>query len=367
LWGLKTETTTENATATNTSRVPVFLRDVAEVQFINKEPDNIVRINGQRALGLAIYKEPSFNTVKAVEELKKALVKINKALPGYTFQIIQDQGTFISSAIGEVQNSALIGILLAVFVLFIFLRRIGTTLIASVAIPVSIIATFNLMYFNGLTINIMTLGGLALGAGMLVDNAIVVLENIFRNLEKGMSIREAAITGTSQVGGAIFAATLTTIVVFLPIVYLHGASGELFKDMAWTVAFSLICSLIVAILVIPMLFPRVIKPIAADKQAKAMGFNWYPRFLDKVLKIKWLIVFAAFILIGVAALLIKPIGSEFMPRTDAREFTVEVRLPEGTQLERTDEAVKSLEGMIRELIGEDLGNCMSVSDHQLAR
>jgi HAE1 family hydrophobic/amphiphilic exporter-1 len=167
--GFKTETTTENATATNTSRVPVFLRDVAEVQFINKEPDNIVRINGQRALGLAIYKEPSFNTVKAVEELKKALVKINKALPGYTFQIIQDQGTFISSAIGEVQNSALIGILLAVFVLFIFLRRIGTTLIASVAIPVSIIATFNLMYFNGLTINIMTLGGLALGAGMLVD------------------------------------------------------------------------------------------------------------------------------------------------------------------------------------------------------
>lgn len=352
--GFKTETTTESATATNTSRVPVFLRDVAEVQFINKEPDNIVRINGQRALGLAIYKEPSFNTVKAVEELKKALVKINKALPGYTFQIIQDQGTFISSAIGEVQNSALIGILLAVFVLFIFLRRIGTTLIASVAIPVSIIATFNLMYFNGLTINIMTLGGLALGAGMLVDNAIVVLENIFRNLEKGMSIREAAITGTSQVGGAIFAATLTTIVVFLPIVYLHGASGELFKDMAWTVAFSLICSLIVAILVIPMLFPRVIKPIAADKQAKAMGFNWYPRFLDKVLKIKWLIVFAAFILIGVAALLIKPIGSEFMPRTDAREFTVEVRLPEGTQLERTDEAVKSLEGMIRELIEEDL-------------
>ncbi|MFO7617894.1 MAG: efflux RND transporter permease subunit, partial [Bacteroidales bacterium] len=353
--GFKSETATEG-TGTTASRVPVFLRDVARVEFVNKEPDNIVRINGQRALGLAIYKEPSFNTVKAVEDLKDALVRINKALPGYSFQIVQDQGTFISSAIGEVKNNALYGIILAVFVLFIFLRRIGTTLIASIAIPVSIIATFNLMYFNGLTINIMTLGGLALGAGMLVDNAIVVLENIFRNMEKGMSIREAAITGTSQVGGAIFAATLTTIVVFLPIVYLHGASGELFKDQAWTVAFSLLCSLVVAILVIPMLFARVIKPVSAEKQVKAIGFQWYPRFLDKVLNIKWLIIPGALLLIGVAVLLIKPIGSEFMPRTDAREFTVEVRLPEGTQLARTDQAVRVLEEMIRELLGEDLEN-----------
>ena len=128
------------------------------------------------------------------------------------------------------KSSAVLGIILAVVILFVFLRRLGTTLIVSLAIPISIVATFNLMFFNHLTLNIMTLGGLALGAGMLVDNAIVVIESIFRNQEKGMTIREAAIAGTSEVAGAVIASTLTTIVVFLPIVYLHGASGELFKD-----------------------------------------------------------------------------------------------------------------------------------------
>jgi len=348
-----TGTTTTSAAGT---RVPVFLQDVAKVEFKNKEPDNIVRVNGERAIGLAIFKEPGFNTVKAVEQLKEEFVKLQKSLPGYTFDIIQDQGTFISTAINEVESTALLGIALAVFILFVFLRRIGTTLIASVAIPISIIATFNLMYFNGLTLNIMTLGGLALGAGMLVDNAIVVLENIFRNLERGMTIKEAAITGTSQVGGAITASTLTTIVVFLPIVYLHGASGELFKDQAWTVAFSLMCSLVVAILVIPMLFARFIKPVSAAKQVKAIGFTWYPAVLDKFLQFKWLIIPISLILMGVAAMLIKPIGSEFMPRTEAKEFTIEVRLPEGTQLVRTDQAVKTLEEMIRELLGKDLKN-----------
>lgn len=348
-----TGTTTTSVAAT---RVPVFLKDIAKVEFKNKEPTNIVRINGVRAIGLAIFKEPSFNTVKAVEQLKEEFVKLQKSLPGYSFDIIQDQGTFISTAIGEVESNALLGMALAVFIMFVFFRRIGSTLIASAAIPISIIATFNLMYFNGLTLNLMTLGGLALGAGMLVDNAIVVLESIFRNLERGMTIKEASITGTSIVGGAITAVTLTHIVVFLPIVFLHGASGELFKDMAWTVAFSLVCSLVVAILVIPMLFARFMRPLGAARQVKSIGFKWYPAVLDKFLRFKWLIIVCSLILMGGAAMLIKPIGSEFMPRTEAKEFSLEIRLPEGTQLVRTDEAVKTLEQMIRELLGNDLKN-----------
>ncbi|MCA1761360.1 MAG: efflux RND transporter permease subunit, partial [Bacteroidales bacterium] len=232
---------------TTIERTPIFLKDVAIVYYGNKDPFNIVHINGERSVGLSIYKETKYNTVKSVEQIKEALIQIEKALPGYKLTQVTNQGKFISDAIGEVQETALIGILLAVVVLFVFLRRFGTTLIVSVAIPISIIATFNLMYFNHLTINIMTLGGLALGAGMLVDNAIVVMENIFRNHENGMSARDAAINGTAEVGGAITASTLTTIVVFLPIVYLHGASGELFKDQAWTVAFSLISSLFIAI------------------------------------------------------------------------------------------------------------------------
>lgn len=178
--------------------------------------------------------------------------------------MISNQGTFIKNAIGEVKDSAVLGIILAVVILFVFLRRFGTTLIVSMAIPISIVATFNLMFFNGLTLNIMTLGGLALGAGMLVDNAIVVIESIFRNQEKGLSVREAAIKGTSEVAGAVIASTLTTVVVFLPIVYLHGASGELFKDQAWTVTFSLVSSLFVAIFVIPMLYDRLMKRPSAS-------------------------------------------------------------------------------------------------------
>ena len=338
----------------NEERVPVFLADVAQVSFRNKEPLNIVRINGERCIGLAIYKEPKFNTVKAVEDLSLALEDIGKALPGYSFQVIQDQGAYISGAIGEVQNTLMLGILFAVLILFIFLRRIGTTLIASIAIPISIIATFNLMYFNGLTLNVMTLGGLALGAGMLVDNAIVVMENIFRNMQKGMPVKEAAVEGTAEVGGAITASTLTTIVVFLPIVYLHGAASELFKDQAWTVAFSLLSSLFVALLVIPMLFSRFIKPRKKKIMDPEIGFGWYRNILEGFLKIKYPIIIIAILLVAVGFYLIPIVGSEFMPRTEGREFSMDIKLEEGTRIDRTEKAVLTLEAMMRETIGDEL-------------
>ncbi|HKJ41289.1 MAG TPA: efflux RND transporter permease subunit, partial [Sunxiuqinia sp.] len=339
----------------NTSSfTPIYLREVAKVSFQNKDPENIVRLNGKRCLGLSVYKETKFNTVKAVEEINKAIVDIQKALPGYQLQVVSNQGTFIKSAITEVENSALFGILLAVFVLFLFLRRIGSTLIISIAIPISIIATFNLMYFNGLTLNIMTLGGLALGAGMLVDNAIVVMENIFRNHESGMSVRDAAIIGTSQVGGAITASTITTIIVFLPIVYLHGASGELFKDQAWTVAFSLVSSLAVAIFVIPMLFNLIYKKKKKRAQVRSVQVKGYGRFLDKMLNRKWLILLLTLLLMGGTALLTPLIGTEFMPKTETRQFSMDVRMQEGTRLERTSAAVKNLEAVVSEVLGDNL-------------
>ena len=339
---------------TNTDKVPVFLKDVATIKYQNKAPVNIVRINQERCIGLSIYKETKFNTVKAVKDLKKAFEDIEKALPGYEFVIIRDQGEFITAAIDEVEQTGLIGILLAIIILFVFLRRIGTTFIISVAIPVSIIATFNLMYFNGLTINVMTLGGLALGAGMLVDNAIIVMENIFRNMESGMTVREAAIKGTAEVGGAITASTITTIVVFLPIVYLHGASGELFKDQAWTVAFSLISSLFIAILVIPVLVHRFIKKVPASHKKGSMKFNWYPILLSHIIDRRWLVIPVAALLVGAAILLIPAVGSEYMPKTDTREFSLELQLPEGTQLNRTASTVQSIEQMIIDLLGDEL-------------
>ncbi len=357
------------AVSSSTDKAPIFLREVATVHFENARPENIVRINGQRSIGLSVYKEMRFNTVKVVDGVIRQLAVIEQALPGYRFQVITNQGTFIKNAIGEVKSSAVLGIILAVVILFVFLRRLGTTLIVSLAIPISIVATFNLMFFNHLTLNIMTLGGLALGAGMLVDNAIVVIESIFRNQEKGMAVREAAITGTSEVAGAVIASTLTTIVVFLPIVYLHGASGELFKDQAWTVTFSLVSSLFVAILVIPMLYDRIsgrpnpfpclrrdhkessndgISSSVSSRQAWGQGIRitGYGPLLRILLHRCWVVIVCALMLLVLAVVLVPFIGTEFMPRAESKAFSAVIKLPEGTPLERTASAVGNLEELM---------------------
>jgi len=357
--GYKPVMAADNQADPDISYAPIFLGEVATVTYTNKEPGNIVRLNGQRCIGLSVYKETRFNTVKAVEQITDAMDDIGKALPGYHLHVISNQGSFIQSAVNEVKNTALVGILLAVFILFIFLRRIGTTVIVSMAIPISVIATFNLMYFGDLTINIMTLGGLALGAGMLVDNAIVVMENMFRNHEEGMNVKDAAITGTSQVGGAIIASTVTTIVVFLPIVYLHGASGELFKDEAWTVTFSLLSSLLVAIFLIPMLYYRVYRNRPAPVAKRSLSFDSYGRFLRKILDHKWWVILFSAALISIAAMMVPRIGTEFMPQSGTHEFDVEIKMPEGTRLERTSSAMANLESMISELLSGELESLYS--------
>ena len=345
---------TDSSQVNNTEKVPVFLKDVANVKQIDKEPDNIVRVNQQRCLGLYIYKETKYNTVEVVNTLNKALEDIMNSLPGYQFTIVDNQGTFIKAAIDEVKQSALFGIILAVFILYVFLRRIGSTLVISIAMPISIIATFNLMYFNGLTLNIMTLGGLALGAGMLVDNAIVVLENIFRLRDSGKSVTESAIEGTAQVGGAITASTLTTIVVFLPIVYLHGASGELFKDQAWTVAFSLLSSLFVAILLIPVLYNMFYKNKTNKLTVSVITFPRYKKFLEEILDIKGWILAGAILLIGLAVFLVPVIGSEYFPQSTSANFSIKLTLPEGTRLDRTASTTENLEDIIKEIVKDDL-------------
>ena len=333
------------------SMAPIYLRDVATIHFENRAPDNIVRVNGKRSIGISVFKEMDYNTVKAVEGIKTSLGKIRKSLPGYELMVISDQATFINNSIGEVKNSALLGILLAVIVLFVFLRRVGTTLIVAVSIPVSIIATFNLMFFSGLTINILTLGGLALGAGMLVDNAIVVIESIFRNQERGLSVRDASITGTSEVAGAVSASTLTTIVVFLPIVYLHGATGELFKDEAWTVTFSLLSSLFVAILVIPTLYDKIFgrKKAVPLKNFSSVNIKGYSSFLKRLVVRRWWVIAASVILVGGTVLLLPYVGTEFMPKTEDNTINVKVRMAEGTSLERTSSTLESLENLVYDL------------------
>lgn len=333
-------------------KAPVYLKDIAQIELRNREPENLARYNGERCLSLSIYKENKFNTVKAVENITAKLEDLNKNMPGYEFHIISNQGDFIDASIGEVKDSAVMGILLAMIILYVFLRRINTTLIVSISIPVSIIATFNLMYFNGLTINIMTLGGLALGAGMLIDNAIVVMESIYRNLENGLSPQEAAVKGTSEVAGAITSSTLTTIVVFLPIVYIQGAAGELFKEQAWTVSFSLLSSLFVAILLMPMLASRYVrKPSGRQTSLK---INGYGRFVGKLLKHRYAVVLSALAIVVGSYMLIPSLDMEFMPKADSKEFSTYITLEPGTRLKSTDNAAATIENMITELAGNDL-------------
>lgn len=338
----------------NGGQAPLFLREVATVKFENARPDNIVRINGERCIGLSVYKETQFNTVKAVELITAQLETIRQALPGYRFQVISNQGIFIRQAIGEVINSALLGMLLAVLVLFFFLRRVGTTLIVSLSIPISIIATFTMMYFNGLTLNVMTLSGLALGAGMLIDNVIVVIESIFRNREQGLERREAIINGTTEVAGAVIASTVTTIVVFIPIVYLHGASGELFKDLAWTVTFALLSSLFVALMVIPVLYDRLTGRENDRGETESVQFRKYSDYLRKFLGYRWWVIGGSAALLIISILLIPFVGTEFLPRTEGRDFTISVKLPEGTRLERTDAVVSNLEYLLHQISGDSL-------------
>ncbi len=344
-------------TSNDTISTPILLKDIATVKYQNQDPDNIVKLNGKRCIGLSIYKETQFNTVAAIEAINKEFDVIKKALPGYTFTVIKNQGKFISDSINEVKSSALFGILLAVIILYVFLKRIGVTFIISAAIPISIIATFNLMYFNGLTLNIMTLGGLALGAGMLVDNAIVVVENIFSMLEKGVPLREAAVKGTANVSGALTASTLTTIVVFLPIVYLHGASGELFKDTAWTVAFSLLSSLFVAILIIPILTVLLFGRSKSKKQQpKAKDNIRYMNFLSKVIQKRYLVILMAVVLVVLSYVALHFVGSEFMPKAQSNEFTLNVNLPAGTSLKRTASTINSIHDKVVSLIGDQVEN-----------
>jgi HAE1 family hydrophobic/amphiphilic exporter-1 len=341
-------------TGETTERTPITLRDVAEVGYMISEPKNIVHYNGRRCIALEIFKEARFNTTQASEHIHSQIESLQRALPGYELRIIQDQAGFIRSAVREVEQTGLIGIFLAVLILFIFLRRIGVTAVISIAIPISIVATFNLMYFNKLTLNIMTLGGLALGAGMLVDNAIVVVENIFRHLEEGLGLKEAAVRGTGEVGGAITSATLTTIIVFLPIVYLQGIAGELFKEQAWTVAFALISSLFVALSVIPMLCSRILKVPKGKQAGPSLQFPFYSRFLSGVLKKRWLVVALAFLLVVSAVFLASRMGSEFLPQADRNDLEISLLLPEGSNLERTESAVRSLESLLEENHGESL-------------
>lgn len=368
---------------------PVYLRDVARVTHGHKDREAITRVNGRECIELAVYKEGDANTVQLASGVRKKLEEIEKAFPPQAQVVaVYDQSRFIGAAIGEVKFAAVLGGLLAIVVLYLFLRDARTTLITSVAIPVSVVGTFMLMYMSDLSLNIMSLGGLALAVGMLVDNAVVVLEAIVRKREQGHSRVEAAQLGTREVSTAVTAATLTSVAVFFPMVFISGIAGQLFKDQALTVTYSLLLSLAVALTLVPMLAAggdSTDSGDAADAPAKPLGrisaalaraisvlrrgAGTISRTMERLFRpavnatqsfylfcermyppaIRWALTHrikvlgGAVVLFLLTMLLVPQLGSELVPQISQGEFNIDLRLAAGTPLEVTDQAVSRVQ------------------------
>ncbi len=337
---------------------PIYLTDVAEVKDTLKETRFRSRIQGQKGVFLLINKRSGANSVVTTDAVKKELAKIRKTLPpDIEFFTAMDQSDIIKRVIRRTGSNALVGGILAVFFIFIFLRNWRPTVAISLAIPLSIIATFIAFYLAGYTINLLTLGGLALGVGMLVDNAIVVIENIYRHLEEGEDREKAAKVGASEVGMAITASTLTTIAVFFPMVFAHGIVGKLTRGLALAIAFSLFASLFIALTVVPMvasvLFKKNRRKKLAGKNRQKREFegakNFYRKVLFKALRRRWLVLGTAFSLLVVSLAVVPFLGTEFMPDMDRDMIVLKVKTPVGTSLDETDRVV----AMVEELLSQE--------------
>jgi len=340
---------------------PVRLGEVAEVADRWERVRQIVRVNGRPGLRLSVNKQSGTNTVEVAQRVLKELDRINEDIPQIHVIPIIDTSEYIQRSITNVGSSALYGGLFAVVVLLVFLRNVRSTMIISVAIPVSIIATFAMIYFGGFTLNLMTLGGLALGVGMLVDNAIVVLENIFRMREAKANPQDAAVRGTEEVTGAIIASTITTLAIFLPMIFVRGMAGVMFRQLAYVIGFALLCSLGVALTLIPMLASRFLAAAGPEpaghesfgrriyRTSGAMLVRLeedYKGLLHFALNHRVLVVAAVLLLLGGSLFLVPLVGSELMPASDEGEVRVDVEMDVGTRVGVVDRTMEAVEAIV---------------------
>ena len=337
----------------------VSLADIGDIEDGYKEATHLSRYNGQPSIMLSIQKEAGSNSVLVAEKVRTAVDELENELgEDISLEIAQDTSLFIKQSIDGVASNALMGGLLAMLVLLIFLRSMRPTLIIGVAIPISIMAAFIMIYFSKTTINMMSLGGLALGVGMLVDNAIVVLENIFRQRELGKNAMEAAQIGAEEVGTAIIASTLTTVSVFIPVVYVSGIAAEIFRDMAFTVTFSLLASLLVSLSLVPMLASQIMGNGTIDAKDGGIRFlkfmgrfshylqESYGRLIAWVLRHRLATTGITIATLVLSLMLIPKVGMEFMPGMDQGELSISVSMPRGTKLGDTDLVIRSIEDYV---------------------
>ncbi|WP_372633376.1 efflux RND transporter permease subunit [Fodinibius sp.] len=337
---------------------PIRVEDVAEVKWGYEDLNRLVTINKKPMVRFGIRKQTGANTVAVADDIRDEIERVNLERDDMNLFVTTDQSEFIQNSINNVQNSAVWGALLAIVVLYLFLRNGSSTFIIAVSIPISIIATFALLYFNGLTLNQMSFGGLALGVGLIVDNAIVVLENIIRlREERGKDLQASALVGTREVGGAIVASTITTSVIFLPVVFMQTISGSIFQQLALVVVFALVCSLFVALTLVPMLCSKflTIQPAGSEK---AQQKNWfqrifavmehkYAKLIDRTLQRKPLVFGVTGALVIGCVLLIPLIPVELTPQSDADEIDVDFMMAEGTNIAVQNEYLQELEQAVR--------------------
>ena len=353
----------------------VTLGQIARVRDTYKKLTRIIRVDGERGLRVAIRKQADANTVEVAELVLEEVEAVNRAFPQIRLTPVINQGNFIERAIANVAQSLLYGGSLAVLVLLFFLRDLRSTLVISLAIPISVVATFALLFFGGFTLNLMTLGGLALGVGMMVDSSVVVLENIFRRrqeLDEGPA--EAAVQGTQEVASAVIAGTLTTLVIFLPLGFVRGISGELFKDLAYVVMFSLSCALLISLSLVPMLASRLLCGAEAtarqaswtDRLAAWAGSglesleNGYRDLLSRLLTRRWTTVTVTLAALAASLLLVPRIGTEFLPPSDEGEVRVTGEMEVGTRLDLIDRQTRQLEEIVYAATPESVSSVVSV-------
>ena len=347
--------------------VPVYLRDIADVSDSTEDVRSVLRINGRPGVRLQVTKQSGTNTVQIAEGVRAEMARINREVPGVKLTMLDDSAKFIERSIGAVQEHVMLGSFLVIAIIFLFLRNFRSTLIVCTSIPISVIGTFALLYFGGLTLNTMTFGGLALGVGMIVDAAIVVLENSFRHMEHhGKDRMQASIDGSEEVWSAILASILTHIAVFVPLLFLEGVSSIMFRQLSVVVVFSLLMSLFVAVTLVPVLCSRLlVLPPPPEKRTVVgrtlFGFserflngmdNGYTKLLHLALGHRGLVVLTAAVSVVIAVFIGRTLPTELATQADEGQVNVNIELAQGTRIEITDPVLMRVETAIKEMVPE---------------
>lgn len=315
---------------------PVYLSDVADVVVTDNSGEVYAKINGQAGVMFSMQKQSGYSTGEVSDKIKAKFAEIEESVEDTHFIQLMDQGIYIDLVVNSVLQNMLSGAVLAILILLLFLKSVRPTVVIAFSIPTSILTAIVLMYFSGININIISLSGLALGIGMLVDNSIVVIENIYRLRGEGMPAKKAAVEGARQVAGAIAASTLTTICVFLPIVFTEGITRQLFVDMGLTIGYSLLASLAVALTLVPMMGAGLLKKNEEKKSRFFEGIqNGYGKALGFALNHRALVLAGAVLMLALSAVLSVSRGTEFMPEMESTQMSVTLTMPEGATDQET--------------------------------